>query len=56
MIGEWIKEDKADITIIPTNEKWIGITYKEDLKPAQEAFGEMFDEGIYPADIWAKNI
>ena len=55
MIGEWIKEDKADITIIPTNEKWIGITYKEDLKPAQEAFGEMFDEGIYPADIWGKN-
>src|SRR5699024_4507590 len=31
MIGEWIKEDTADITIIPTNEKWIGITYHEDL-------------------------
>lgn len=52
MIGEWIKEDLADITIIPTNEKWIGITYKEDLRPAQEAFGEMFEDGIYPDDIW----
>lgn len=52
MIGEWIKKDSADISIIPTNEKWIGITYKEDLGPAQESFKQMFDEGIYPKDIW----
>lgn len=55
MIGEWIKEDTADITIIPTNEKWIGITYHEDLKPAQDAFKAMFQNGVYPKDIWEKN-
>ncbi len=55
MVGEWIKEDLADITIIPTNEKWIGITYREDLEPAQKAFGEMFAEKTYPADIWKKD-
>lgn len=54
MIGEWIKEDKADVTILPTSEKWIGITYKEDLKPAQDAFKSMFEEGLYPEDIWAE--
>lgn len=53
MVGEWICEDKADVTIIPTNETWIGITYKEDLKPAQEAFKKMLDENTYPEDIWA---
>lgn len=52
MIGELIKEEKADITILPTNEKWIGITYKQDLHPAQEAFKKMFEDGIYPANIW----
>lgn len=52
MIGEWIKEDKADVTILPTSEKWIGITYKEDLKPAQAAFKKMIKENIYPKDIW----
>lgn len=52
MIGEWIKEDKADVTILPTSEKWIGITYKEDLKPAQDAFKKMIKENIYPKDIW----
>ena len=52
MIGELIKENKADITILPTNDKWIGITYKEDLVPAQKSFQKMFDEGLYPDNIW----
>lgn len=54
MIGELIKENKADITILPTNDKWIGITYKEDLVPAQKSFQKMFDQGLYPDNIWKK--
>lgn len=54
MIGELIKENKADVTILPTNDKWIGITYKEDLVPAQKSFQKMFDEGLYPDNIWEK--
>lgn len=54
MIGEFLEKDLADITIIPTNEKWIGITYREDLEPAQEQFRQMLDMGEYPADIWAR--
>ncbi|MDU5085978.1 MAG: sugar phosphate nucleotidyltransferase [Anaerococcus vaginalis] len=54
MIGELIKENKADITILPTNDKWIGITYKEDLIPAQKSFQKMFDQGLYPDNIWEK--
>ncbi|MFQ9997928.1 MAG: NDP-sugar synthase, partial [Anaerococcus obesiensis] len=51
MIGELIKENKADVTILPTNDKWIGITYKEDLVPAQKSFQKMFDQGLYPDNI-----
>ena len=54
MIGELIKENKADVTILPTNDKWIGITYKEDLVPAQKSFQKMFDQGLYPDNIWEK--
>lgn len=54
MIGDLIKENKADVTILPTNDKWIGITYKEDLVPAQKSFQKMFDEGLYPDNIWEK--
>ena len=34
MIEELLKDDKAEITIMPTSDKWIGITYKKDLEPA----------------------
>ncbi|WP_040397908.1 sugar phosphate nucleotidyltransferase [Anaerococcus senegalensis] len=54
MIGEFIGGNKADVTIISTNDKWIGITYKEDLIPAQKSFEKMFDDGLYPYDIWEK--
>lgn len=54
MIDELIRSDKAEVTIIPTSEKWIGITYKEDLTLAQEAFKKMLDDGIYPENIWSK--
>lgn len=54
MIGELIKENKADVTILPTNDKWIGITYKEDLVSAQKSFQKMFDQGLYPDNIWEK--
>lgn len=54
MIGELIKENKVDVTILPTNDKWIGITYKEDLVPAQKSFQKMFDQRLYPDNIWEK--
>ena len=54
MIDEFIREDLAEVTIIPTSEKWIGITYKEDLALAQEAFKKMLDDGVYPENIWSK--
>lgn len=54
MIDELIRSDKAEVTIIPTSEKWIGITYKEDLALAQEAFKKMLDDGLYPENIWSK--
>ena len=54
MIEELLKDDKAEITIMPTSDKWIGITYKKDLEPAQEEFRKMFENKIYPANIWSK--
>lgn len=52
MIGEFLQEDIAQITILPTNDKWIGITYKEDLEPAQEEFKKMLINKDYPENIW----
>lgn len=52
MIDELLKDKKAEITVIPTEDEWIGITYREDLAPAQEKFKQMIEAGLYPANIW----
>lgn len=52
MIGQFLEDKKAEVKILPTKEKWIGITYKEDLAKAQDSFRQMLELGLYPKDIW----
>ena len=54
MIGEMIEDEKASVKLLPTNDTWIGITYKEDLEIAQESFKKMLEDKVYPSDIWKK--
>lgn len=52
MVEELLEDKKAKVKVIPTDDEWIGITYKEDLKPAQEEFEKMFGKGIYSSNLW----
>ena len=52
LIDQLIKEKKASVRILPTDEKWIGITYQEDTQAAREEFARMAKEGIYPEKLW----
>lgn len=54
MMDELITEGEADIKIIYNNEKWIGITYKEDSESARALFDEMLENGVYPKKLWEK--
>ena len=38
--------------VLETQDKWIGITYKEDTELAQAGFREMIRSGKYPAKLW----
>lgn len=55
MVEELLEDKKAKVKVIPTDDEWIGITYKEDLKPAQEEFEKMFEKGIYSPNLWEEN-
>ena len=47
-----IKEEKINIKVLPTNEKWYGITYKEDKKKLVDSINKMINEGKYPKNLW----
>ncbi len=52
VIDDLIREGKASVKVLATKDKWIGITYQEDLPSARERFLQMAEEGLYPRPLW----
>ena len=53
MVMNLIKEERARVQVIPTNERWVGVTYREDLPTVRSALGELVKRGTYPSNLRA---
>ena len=54
LIGdELIKSGEASFKVIPTDQKWFGVTYKEDKPIVQKSISELVENGTYPENLWA---
>ena len=52
VVGKLLKEQKARVKVLPTNERWVGMTYRED-KPVIEAYiAELIKQSVYPENLW----
>ena len=45
-------EHGARVRLLPCEETWYGVTYREDLPSVQAAVADMKRRGIYPAALW----
>ena len=52
IVAELLKRQKASVKVLSTSDKWIGITYKEDIEPAQAGFLQMIQKAVYPGQLW----
>jgi hypothetical protein len=52
IVGDLVKEGKARVKVLPTKEKWYGVTYQEDRPRVQTAIREMIRQGLYPEKLW----
>lgn len=50
---ELIKTGKATFKVIPTQNKWFGVTYVEDKPIVQESIDKLVADGVYPSSLWA---
>jgi hypothetical protein len=53
VVGALIREKRARVRILPTKERWFGVTYPEDRPLFQSAIRELVEAGVYPGDLWA---
>ena len=40
------------VEVIPTNDNWFGVTYKEDKPMAVKAIHAQIEKGVYPKNLW----
>ncbi|MDD3169060.1 MAG: sugar phosphate nucleotidyltransferase [Eubacteriales bacterium] len=51
-VDQLLKEDKAKVKILPSADRWFGVTYKEDRESVVNALQSMKDKGLYPEKLW----
>lgn len=47
-----IKEGRAKVKVLSSEDKWYGVTYKEDRDDVVAALQSMKDKGLYPDKLW----
>ena len=52
VVGELLAEDKATVEVLKSEDKWYGVTYKEDKPVVVAAIQKLKDEGRYPQKLW----
>ncbi len=53
LIGEYlVKSKKAVFKVVPTDNQWFGVTYKEDKPLVQASIDELITNGNYPEKLW----
>ena len=52
VLTDMINKDKLKMKVIKTDEKWMGITYKEDLQTLKDYIIELKKSGVYPNKLY----
>jgi UTP-glucose-1-phosphate uridylyltransferase len=52
VVGSLVREGKARVRVLPTAEKWFGVTYPGDRPRVQAAIREIIARGLYPENLW----
>lgn len=52
IIDKLIKSGRAKVTVLPTPDKWFGVTYKEDKQAVMQAIRDLITAGVYKEKLF----
>ena len=52
VVDELLQEKKATVKVLKSEDKWYGVTYKEDKPMVMTAIQNLKDQGLYPQKLW----
>jgi len=50
-VTELVGRGSARVRVLPTRERWLGVTHREDLLPVREAIAALVRAGVYPSPL-----
>jgi UTP-glucose-1-phosphate uridylyltransferase len=48
VVGDMLKANTAEVTVLRTSDRWFGVTYKEDKEAVVNSIRDLIDKGVYP--------
>ena len=52
VVSNLLSQKKARVKVLRSNDKWYGVTYKEDKPTVVAALAELREKGFYPEKLW----
>lgn len=52
VVSDLMKEHKADVQVLTTDDKWYGVTYQEDKEQVVASIQKLKEQGLYPMNLW----
>ena len=52
VVSNLLTQHKARVKVLRSNDKWYGVTYKEDKPTVMAALAELREKGVYPEKLW----
>lgn len=51
-VQQLMEENKAVVTVLKSEDRWYGVTYKEDKETVMKAIADFKANGVYPDKLW----
>ena len=53
LVGSLLQRKAVTVKVLPTHDKWFGVTYAADKAAVTESFGKLLSEGVYKEDLYS---
>ena len=52
VVNQQLEAGTATVRVLPCEEVWYGVTYREDLQSVKDAIARMQEDGTYTKELW----
>ena len=53
IIADGMLKEGTEFKVLPTDDHWFGVTFKEDQAGVEESFRKLIESGVYREDLYS---